>query len=98
MSEIIAKLLEAVEMGKIDLKSPYPPQLRGMDGSHELTQQALEAGINPQRILEDALIPAMGNVGKKFSENKIFVPQMLISAKISALTSMHRIPRWLSNT
>jgi len=81
MNEIILKLLEAVEFGKIDQKSPYPPQLRGMDGSHELTQQALEAGVNPQQILEDALIPAMGNVGKKFSENKIFVPQMLMSAK-----------------
>ena len=47
MNEIILKLLEAVEFGKIDQKSPYPPQLRGMDGAHELTQQALEAGVNP---------------------------------------------------
>ena len=81
MNELIEKLLEAVEFGKIDQKSPYPPQLRGMDGSHELTHQALEAGVNPQEILEEALIPAMGRVGKKFSENKIFVPQMLMSAK-----------------
>ena len=81
MNEIIEKLLEAVELGKIDQKSPYPPQLRGMDGAYELTQKALEEGINPQLILESALIPAMGNVGRKFSENKIFVPQMLMSAK-----------------
>ena len=50
MSEIIEKLLEAVELGKIDQKSPYPPQLRGMDGSHELTLKALEAGINPNKF------------------------------------------------
>ena len=96
MSELIAKLLEAVEMGKIDQKSPYPPQLRGMDGAHELTQQALEAKIDPQRILEDALIPAMGNVGKKFSENKIFVPQMLMSAKAMGASMVQLKPFFAS--
>jgi len=96
MNEIIEKLLEAVEMGKIDQKSPYPPQLRGMDGSHELTQQALAAGVNPQRILEDALIPAMGNVGKKFAENKIFVPQMLMSAKAMGASMVQLKPFFAS--
>jgi len=96
MNELIAKLLEAVEFGKIDQKSPYPPQLRGMDGSHELTQQALEAGVNPQRILEEALIPAMGNVGKKFSENKIFVPQMLMSAKAMGASMVQLKPFFAS--
>ncbi len=96
MSEIIEKLLEAVELGKIDQKSPYPPQLRGMDGSHELTQKALEAGIGPQRILEDALIPAMGNVGKKFSENRIFVPQMLMSAKAMGASMVQLKPFFAS--
>ena len=81
MNEILEKLLEAVEFGKVDIKSPYPPQLRGQDGSTELTLKAIENGINPQQILELALIPAMANVGKKFSENKIFVPQMLMSAR-----------------
>lgn len=81
MNEILEKLLEAVEFGKVDQKSPYPPQLRGMDGAFELTENALNAGIIPQEILEGALVPAMERVGKKFSENKIFVPQMLMSAK-----------------
>ena len=81
MDHLLEKLLEAVEFGKVDKKSPYPPQLNGQDGSHEITQQAIEAGIGAQRILEEALIPAMGRVGQKFSENKIFVPQMLMSAK-----------------
>jgi len=96
MNELIAKLLEAVEFGKIDQKSPYPPQLRGMDGSHELTQQAIEAGIDPQEILEKALIPAMGNVGKKFSENKIFVPQMLMSAKAMGASMVQLKPFFAS--
>jgi 5-methyltetrahydrofolate--homocysteine methyltransferase len=41
----------------------------------------LDSGISPQQLLEEALIPAMGRVGEKFAQNKIFVPQMLMSAK-----------------
>jgi len=81
MSELLEKLLEVVELGKADQKSPFPPQLKGQDGASELTVQALEAGISPQDILESALVPAMDRVGKKFTENKIFVPQMLMSAR-----------------
>jgi methanogenic corrinoid protein MtbC1 len=81
MEELLEKLLEAVEFGKVDIKSPYPPQLKGQDGSLELSIKSLEAGISPQQILELALVPAMDRVGKKFSENKIFVPQMLMSAR-----------------
>jgi methanogenic corrinoid protein MtbC1 len=78
---ILEKLLEAVESGKVDQKSPYPLHLKGMDGSFELTREAIHSGIPPQKILEESLIPAMGRVGVKFAENKIFVPQMLMSAR-----------------
>jgi predicted NodU family carbamoyl transferase len=71
MEEILEKLLEAVEFGKVDKKSPFPPQLKGQDGSHELTISAIENGIKPKQILENALIPAMERVGKKFSEKEI---------------------------
>jgi len=81
MHVLLEALAEAVEFGKVDKKSPYPPQLRDKDGALELTVKALEAGVPPSSILEDALIPAMSKVGVKFSENKIFVPQMLMSAK-----------------
>ena len=98
MDELIEKLLEAVEFGKVDLKSPYPPQLRGQDGSYELTQKAIETGIDPQLILESALIPAMERVGKKFSENKIFVPQMLMSAKAMGASMVQLKPFFASGT
>jgi methanogenic corrinoid protein MtbC1 len=96
MNEILEKLLEAVEFGKVDNKSPYPPQLRGQDGSTELTVKAIETGINPQEILELALIPAMANVGKKFSENKIFVPQMLMSARAMGASMIQLKPFFTS--
>jgi len=81
MSEILDKLFECVEFGKINAASPYPPQLKGQDGASEYTQKALAQGLSPAEIMDTALIPAMTKVGQKFSENKIFVPQMLLSAK-----------------
>ncbi len=88
MNELLEKLSTCVEFGKINTASPYPPQMRGQEGAMELTQQALEAGIAPAEIMDTALIPAMTRVGQKFTEGKIFVPQMLLSAKAmnSALT------------
>ena len=96
MEAILEKLSEAVEIGKVDKKSPYPPQFRDQDGSLELTVNALEAGISPQRILEEALIPAMAKVGTKFSENKIFVPQMLMSAKAMGASMIGLKPFFVS--
>lgn len=81
MNEILTKLSTCIEFGKINLASPYPPDMKGQPGADELTRQALEMGISPSDILNDALIPGMDRVGQKFSEHKIFVPQMLIAAK-----------------
>jgi corrinoid protein of di/trimethylamine methyltransferase len=45
-----------------------------------LVQQALDAGLDPSAIINDALIAAMDVVGKDFGSGKIFVPEMLVSA------------------
>jgi 5-methyltetrahydrofolate--homocysteine methyltransferase len=45
-----------------------------------LVQQALDAGLDPAAIINDALIAAMDVVGKDFGDGKIFVPEMLVSA------------------
>jgi methanogenic corrinoid protein MtbC1 len=96
MDELLEKLSEAVELGKVDLKSPFPPQLKGADGAHELTVKSLDAGISPQQILENALVPAMDRVGNKFSENKIYVPQMLMSAKAMGASMIQLKPFFTS--
>lgn len=81
MIELLTKLQTCVEMGKINQASPYPPAMKGMPGAFELAKEALDAGVTPQTILDESLIPAMARVGEKFTEGKIFVPQMLLSAK-----------------
>jgi 5-methyltetrahydrofolate--homocysteine methyltransferase len=91
-SELLEKLSECVEFGKINLASPYPPQMKGQPGADEITKDALESGVTPTEILNDALIFAMNKVGQKFSENKIFVPQMLLSAKAMGASMIHLKP------
>jgi Predicted cobalamin binding protein len=81
MTDILNQLGLCVEFGKINQASPYPPTMKGQPGASELTKEILEKGANPQDILNTALVPAMNRVGNKFTEGKIFVPQMLLSAK-----------------
>lgn len=46
-----------------------------------LVQTALDAGADPQSIIDNYLIEAMKEVGARFEANKIFVPEMMISAR-----------------
>jgi len=96
MKELLEKLSVCVEYGKIDIKSPYPPNMKDQMGAHELTRDALEDGISPSEILEEALIPAMSRVGQKFSRNEIFVPQMLMAARAMSSSMVHLKPYYLS--
>jgi len=43
-------------------------------------QQAVDAGTDLNRLINDALISAMDIVGKKFADGTIYVPEMLVSA------------------
>ena len=81
MNDLLTRLSRCVELGKIDKLSPYPPDMKGQDGADELAKMALDSGIKPDAILEEALIPAMANVGNRFSRKEIYVPQMLMAAK-----------------
>ena len=46
-----------------------------------LTQIEIDAGSDIETILHDGLISAMDEVGKKFSEGVIYVPEMLMAAQ-----------------
>ncbi len=46
-----------------------------------LTQELLDSGMEPQKIVEDGLVPGMAIIGEKFKNNEIFVPEMLIAAR-----------------
>jgi len=46
-----------------------------------LTQELLAAGIRPQAIVEEGLVPGMALIGEQFKRNEIFVPEMLVAAR-----------------
>jgi 5-methyltetrahydrofolate--homocysteine methyltransferase len=92
MNEILDSIAKCVEFGKINRTSPYPPNMKDQDGADELAKKALEEGIKPDQILENALIPAMSIVGDKFSRKEIYVPQMLMAAKAMNSAMSHLKP------
>jgi len=46
-----------------------------------MVQQAMEEGLAPKDILEKGLLAGMGIIGRKFKNNEIFVPEVLIAAR-----------------
>jgi len=66
----------------MDLKPLYDAVVNGeIEEVTEGVNVALAAGEAPERILNEALIPAMTEVGRLFEEQEYYVPEMLISAK-----------------
>jgi 5-methyltetrahydrofolate--homocysteine methyltransferase len=47
----------------------------------EVTQAALAEGIAPLTLVQDTMMPAMDEVGKKFEANEYFVPELLLAAR-----------------
>ncbi|MDD5675218.1 MAG: corrinoid protein [Chitinivibrionales bacterium] len=96
MSELLSKIAGCVERGKINATSPYPPDLKGQEGADELTQKALKENIAPQQILSEGLVIGMRNIGVKFRDNKVFVPDVLMAAKAMNAGMKHLKPFFLS--
>lgn len=46
-----------------------------------LVQEAIDAGIPAQQILEEGLLSGMNVIGEKFKNNEIFVPEVLVAAR-----------------
>lgn len=92
MSELLEKIAECVEFGKINQSSPYPPSMKGSLGADELTLQALKENILPSDILTNGLIVGMEKIGVKFKANQVFVPQVLMSAKAMGTAMKHLKP------
>jgi len=51
------------------------------EGVKTLTARAVQEGFTAAELLNDALIPAMTEVGQRFERQEYFVPEMLIAAR-----------------
>ena len=50
-------------------------------GVQETVKQAVAEDVEPRWMLQEVMIPALEEVGRRFSSGKIFIPEMLMSAK-----------------
>jgi len=47
----------------------------------DLVSQAIDEGFSAQQILDEGLLKGMGELGVKFKNNEVFVPEVLIAAR-----------------
>ena len=46
-----------------------------------ITEQALQEGVDPVKLVDEFMIPAMDEVGRRFECSEYFVPELLLSAR-----------------
>jgi len=49
--------------------------------ARRITDEALAAGVDPQRIVNEVMVPAMTEVGRRYECNEYFVPELLLAAR-----------------
>jgi 5-methyltetrahydrofolate--homocysteine methyltransferase len=65
-----------------DLKKLYDSVVGGdAKTTQAITQQALAEGVDPLKLVNEHMVPAMDEVGRRFEANEYFVPELLISAR-----------------
>ena len=65
---VLAEIAELVQKGKAQEVS-------------DLVSKALEEGMASQQILDEGLLKGMGELGVRFKNNEVFVPEVLIAAR-----------------
>ena len=66
----------------MDLQQIYQSVIDGeADETVAAVQSAIELGIEPSKILNEGLVSAMDEVGRRYEEGDFFVPEMLIAAR-----------------
>jgi 5-methyltetrahydrofolate--homocysteine methyltransferase len=95
MSQTIEQIALCVERGKVNRASAYPPDMRGQDGADELTQAALAGGEKPESVLKGC-VAGMQHIGELFSQNKAFIPEMLMAAQAVKAVMVHLKPHFQS--
>jgi 5-methyltetrahydrofolate--homocysteine methyltransferase len=65
-----------------DLKKLYDAIVDGdAKTSKAIAIKAMEEKLDPKKLLDEYMIPAMNEVGRRFETNEYFVPELLIAAR-----------------
>ena len=51
------------------------------NAARQLTEELLAAGADPETLVNDCMIPAMDDVGNRFEQGELFLPELLIAAR-----------------
>ena len=89
MQELFDKLALAIERGKVNIDSPYPPDLKGQEGASEITEKLLNMDIPADDVLNKGLMVGMKRIGDKFGAGEAFIPELLIAAKAMNAAMVH---------
>lgn len=92
MEELLNQLAVCIERGKIDKNFPFPPDLQEENGAAELTKQLLDAGVSANDVLKKALMVGMQNIGDKFGQGLVFIPDLLLAARAMNAAMVHLKP------
>lgn len=65
---VLFEICEALQRGSVKIVSAK-------------TQEALDGGISPEKILNEGLLTGMAIIGRKFKANEVYVPDVLIAAR-----------------
>lgn len=68
MADMVQKIADSLYRGQIDAVA-------------ELVQEAIDAGMAPDEVLNDALLFGMDKVGRDFKEGVLFVPEVMFAAR-----------------
>jgi len=69
MNEVLTEITKAVIEGNYD----------AIGG---LTERALNEGLSAKEILDDGLVPGMEHVGDEMAKGNMFIPEVLLSARV----------------
>ncbi|NQS92050.1 MAG: cobalamin B12-binding domain-containing protein [Chloroflexi bacterium] len=59
------------------------------DQAKSLTQQALDQGMDPLQIIEKILVPTLTEIGRRFQEFEIFLPELMMAGEAAeAITAI----------
>jgi len=71
-----------MEIDMTNLKSLYDAVLSGdAKTAKAVTERALAEGTDPLKLVQEYMVPAMDEVGRRFECNEYYVPELLIAAR-----------------
>ncbi|MGQ9703050.1 MAG: B12-binding domain-containing protein [Actinomycetota bacterium] len=68
MGDILVSLKNAVMFGELE------------EETEKLVREAMDSGLTPRLVLEEAMMPAVEDVGERFSRNEAFIPELIVAA------------------